>query len=163
MAMKAIKLILRWLISAFAGCVAALCVLALVCVAIDLFAWLQGPPPVSEGDIAGPSGDSTFGNSALILFLIYSPLVALGGLLLFSMPMYYLFFIYGWPRTSPLVWLTVLAASLLQLFYLYINASFDLGIVYASIIFGLIFASLVVFARDGSRRDASTLEAGSEQ
>lgn len=148
MAIKAIKLILRCLLSAFVGGVAALCVLALVCVAIDLFAWLQDPPPVSESDIAGSSGDSTFGNSALIFFLIYSPLVALGGLLLFSAPMYYLFFAYGWPRKLPFIWLTVLGASLIQLFSIYITATFDRSIAHASVICGLIFASLVVFARD---------------
>lgn len=103
---------------------------------------------MSESDIAGSSGDSTFGNSALIFFFIYSSIVAFGGLLLFSAPMYYLFFIYGWPRKLPFIWLTMLGTSLIQLFSLYINASYDRSIAHASVVYGLIFASLVVFARD---------------
>ncbi len=150
--MKAIKLILRCLIAAFMGSVAALCMLTLVCMAMDLLAWLQGPPPMPEGEAPGRSGDSTFGNSAAILLLIYGPFVALGGLLLFSMPMYYLFFTHGWPRKRPLVWLTALCAALIQFFYFYITGSFGFVIAYASFTYGLTFACLVLLARDGNAK-----------
>ena len=84
--------ILGALLSLALGGILALVLLLLFCMSMDAIGYFINRPVSSDTAIA-PSGDSTFGGSAAILLVIFSPLAFLFGALTLSIPIYrFLFF-----------------------------------------------------------------------